>query len=369
MTVHKHVKRAARELAAREGISYTDALYRLRGEGADQDQEAPPVAYLIASAPCPEGCDGSVHPSALCRVWRPADAKGSRWEVRASAQLPSGRAEEVARRYEPASSFHGREASWLLALVYAMLTDQHPELRPDRAALRAAVESDDLAAVDAGMEPLDRAAARLLTKVPAQWWGEVKPRLDAYADDVETDERDLMTVTWQELDERHVVGRLVERWRKAWVPVRNGNGYWDPPGVMWLAPKEWLDEVLVAQHGGYLSRVRLADGRPATVYAAEWGEDGPPIAYRVRELEPGRHGNVGRLVPSLTSDILVPAADCRDDSPCAVCGGVAGMTERLCEDCAVGFLICRCGQPTRAGSPYGMCAACRAEEAPGPMGD
>lgn len=312
MTDDKHTKRAARELAAAEGISYTAARRRLvHGRQEREDQERPPVAYLIANRVCPEGCDGSGHPGALCHAWRPKDAKGCRWEVRAAATLPGGRAEEVARRYEPGSSFHGRDAAWLLALVYAMLTDQRPELRPDRAALRAAVEADDLAAVDAAVEPLDRAAARLLTKVPAVWWGEVKPRLDAYADAVEADDRDLMAMTWQEVDELHAVGRLVERWRRAWVPVQNGNGYWDPPGVMWLAPKGWVDELLVAQHGGTLDRVRLADGRPATVYAAEWGEDGPPVAYRVRELVPGTHGNVGRLVPSITSDIYVKAADCR----------------------------------------------------------
>ncbi|MCG8971313.1 hypothetical protein [Streptomyces sp. CL12-4] len=62
-----------------------------------------------------------------------------------------------------------------------MVTEQRPELLPDRAQVRAAVEADDLAAVDALMEPLDRAAARLTTKVPSIWWGEGKPALDAYA--------------------------------------------------------------------------------------------------------------------------------------------------------------------------------------------
>jgi hypothetical protein len=188
------------------------------------------------------------------------------------------------------------------------------------------------------MEPLDRAAARLATKVPAIWWGEVKPALDAYADTVESDDRDLLTVSWHEVEALHVVGRLVDRWRKAWVPVQKHNGYWDPPGVMWLSIKGWLDQRLVDQHGGHAPgvRVRFGDGRPAVVYAVEWGEDGPPVAYRVRELEPGTHGNVGRLVPSLTSDVLVPAADCREDGPCAVCGGLAGMTERLCDECAAG---------------------------------
>lgn len=310
MTVDKHTKRAARALAAREGISYTEAVYRVRGQGAGQDQEAPPVLYRVAGRPCTEDCDGSTHPGALCRSWRPMEAEGVRWEVKQSADLPGGRAYEVAVRYESPDRFHSFESRWLLALVYAMLTDEHPELRPDRAALRAAVETDDQHAVDVVLEPLDRAAARLLTKVPAQWWDDVKPRLDAYADVVDADP--LQAQAWQEIDDSGRVDRLVGQWRRAWKPVRNGNGYMDAPGVMWPAPKGWVDRLLVDQHGGFApgARVRLADGRPATVYALEWGEDGPPVAYRVRELEPGTYGNVGRLVPSLTSDELVAADDC-----------------------------------------------------------
>ncbi|MGW3910518.1 hypothetical protein ACWEBX_03185 [Streptomyces sp. NPDC005070] len=316
MTDDKHTKRAARELAAREGISYTAARRRL----VDDRQEPPPVAYRTVGAPCPEGCDGSMHPGSVCWLWRPADLKGSvSWSVRRSAELSGGRAEQVAQRGEDVdpktqsgrwARSHSCEDRWLLALAYAMLADQRPELRPDRAALRAAVEADDLAAVDAAVEPLDRAAARLLTKVPAQWWGEVKPRLDAYADDVKADTWEPRT--WREIDEWHVVGRLVERGGRR-GSVRNHNGYMDPPGVLWLAPKGWIDRILVEQLGGYApgARVRLADGRPAVVYAVEWGEGGPPLAYRVRELVPGTHGNVGRLVPSLTSDELHAAANCR----------------------------------------------------------
>jgi hypothetical protein len=86
----------------------------------------------------------------------------------------------------------------------------------------------------------------------------------------------------------------------------------DAPGAIWPAPKGRVDRLLVEQHGGFIpgARIRLADGRPAAVYAAEWSEAGSPVAYRVRELIPGTHGNVGRLVPSITSDIFVKADDC-----------------------------------------------------------
>ncbi|SBT94001.1 hypothetical protein GA0115233_107635 [Streptomyces sp. DI166] len=325
MTTDKQFKRAARELAEREGISYTAARRRLAAApepsvsdplteastAIESHQEpTPPRIYRTAGVPCPVDCDGTAHPNAVCWLWRPEDSKGVRHEVRRAAQLPNGRAAEVCWRYEPKpgnGSFHAREARWLLALVYAMLTDQHPELRPGRAELRAAVETDDQDAVDAVMEPLDRAAARLLTKVPEQWWGEVKPRLDAYAAFVENDDRPLQT--WQEIDDRHWVGRLVDRWRQAWRETHlNMHGFYEAPGVLWLAPKGWLDTLLVDRHGGYGpgARVRLADGRPAVVYAAEWVGEGEPVAYRIRELEPGQHGNAGKLVPSLTSDERMP---------------------------------------------------------------
>ncbi|MEV4975558.1 hypothetical protein [Streptomyces scopuliridis] len=320
MTIDKDFKRAARELAEREGISYTAARRRLAAGPGDDKVQEPPVLVPIVSVPCSEGCDGSGHLGAVCRVWRPADVKsGARWEVRRAAELPSGRADQIAERAEgPDARAYGRypilNDAWLLALVYAMLSDRQPELLPDRARLRAAVEADDLAAVDTLMEPLDRAAARLTTKVPETWWGEVKPVLDAYADEVESNNgRDLATLSWQEIEARDAVGRLVGKWRTAWTPVRNYNGYWDPPGVMWNAVKGWLDARLVDRHGGYApkSRVRLADDRPAFVYAVEWGEAGPPEAYRVRDLVPGRHGNAGRLVPSLTGDDeLVSASEC-----------------------------------------------------------
>ncbi|MER6198094.1 hypothetical protein ABT234_12110 [Streptomyces sp. NPDC001586] len=321
MTADKHVKRAARELAAREGIAYAAARRRL-GE-VEGLQEVEPPRILSTSQPCPAGCEGSGHPGTVCWSWRPEEARNmARWAVLRSAELPGGRAEQVAQRADDAeaktsgsvrwANFHGREARWLLALVYAMLTAEQPELRPDPALLRAAVEADDLGAVDAAMEPLDRAAARLLTKDAERWWREVKPRLDVYAAAVPADNS--YPSTWQEVDARAVVWRLVERWRKAWEATeRNMHGVLESPGVMWPAPKGHLDALLVARHGGHAprSRVRLADGRPALVVAAEWAQAGPPVAYLVQDLVPGNHGNVGRLVPRRDGGReRVPAADC-----------------------------------------------------------
>lgn len=38
------------------------------------------------------------------------------------------------------------------------------------------------------------------------------------------------------------------------------------------------------------------------------GDDGSPIAYRVRDLVPGKHSNIGKLVPALTGEHDVPQA-------------------------------------------------------------
>ncbi|MEV7383647.1 hypothetical protein [Streptomyces lydicus] len=193
---------------------------------------------------------------------------------------------------------------------YASLeSERQPHLVPDPDRLREAVEAGDLAAVDALMEPLDRAAARLLTKDARRWWDEVKPHLDAYADHVENDERD--AVTWEEAEALDDRDRLVRQWRYTWTPRLNANGYMDPPGTIWVAPKGWLDEHLTGLHGGHApgSRLRLTDGRLVMAFACRWGDAGAPMAYRVTDLEPGRHGNVGKLVPSLTGEHVVAADD------------------------------------------------------------
>ncbi|XXZ47483.1 hypothetical protein AAGT00_00600 (plasmid) [Streptomyces cavourensis] len=84
------------------------------------------------------------------------------------------------------------------------------------------------------------------------------------------------------------------------------NGYMEAPGVLWLAPKTWLDDLLVEQHGGHGdgARIRRTDGRPAIVYAVEWREAGAPVAYRIRELEPGKYGNAGKLVPTFREELV-----------------------------------------------------------------
>lgn len=56
------------------------------------------------------------------------------------------------------------------------------------------------------------------------------------------------------------------------------------------------------------TRVRLADGRTAVVFAAHWDHSGPPVAYQVRELVPNQYGE--RALISSLNDERVPASDC-----------------------------------------------------------
>ncbi|THA83582.1 hypothetical protein E6R61_34045 [Streptomyces sp. LRa12] len=44
--------------------------------------------------------------------------------------------------------------------------------------------------------------------------------------------------------------RLVGQWHRTWEPtVRNASGVLEPPGVLWVAVKGWLDALLVGRHG------------------------------------------------------------------------------------------------------------------------
>lgn len=308
MTVDRHAKRAARELAERERISYTAARRRLTAEAGPV---AGRVFRMTVAAVCPVDCDGSGHSKFACRRWTPTDAKDvASWEVREAAGLPDGRASSIERRCGRGLNSSVLNHRWALALVYAMLTDQHPDLSPDEAALRAAVEADDLAAVDVLMEPLDRAVRQLVTENHEQWWDVAKPRLDAYVEAVEADDR--WPETWAEAEYANRLERLTAKWHQAWTEYRDWDGYPTRNGVTWYSLRSDMDSFLTARLGGHApgTRVRLAAGRLAVVWAPVWSETGAPTAYRVRLLKPAPPGSMLDLVIDIFSDETHPAADC-----------------------------------------------------------
>lgn len=314
MPTDRKKKAAARALAARTGWSYTAALRRLDAPDRPFDM------MTVGGGPCPPGCAEAKHPGVACWLWRPQDAKTSSWEVRQWAALPSGRALQVAeyahevlhranpRHYTRAVSPRGHW--WLLALIYCMLTEEHPELAPNLGELRAAVEADDLVAVHAVMDPLDRAAAGVATKDADQWWTSLKPRLDAYVAVVAAD--DSIPYTWIEIEQGHEQWTLVERWHRAWKTYRDSDGYPAVHGVLWSGVKTDLDLALTSRHGGHApgAQVHLDDGGPARVYAAEWEQAGPPTGYWVRDLVPNPYFP-GQLKTAMGSGRLLPAAACR----------------------------------------------------------
>ncbi|MFJ5851273.1 hypothetical protein [Streptomyces sp. NPDC092903] len=299
MTSDKHAKRAARNLAVREGISYTAARRRLDEQQPDHEWR------VLPAVACATRCDSSPHPGYACRAWRPQDAKHADFYLRRAAELPSGRARHIAETTGCATGHRSEDTVLLLALVYAWLADSKPQLlRP--AELRAAVEAGDQAAVDAALEPLDRAAARWLSKHPEHWWKHLKPRISAYLASLDDREfpHDMIEADW--LGE---VGRLARRWDRAWVEYTNYNGYPDQDGVSWMGAKEAIDLHLTARHGGHNpgTDVRLHDGRPVRVVEAEWDLSGPPVAYWAVALVP--RALDGRLISSLSTDIQVRPGD------------------------------------------------------------
>lgn len=278
MTADKHTKRAARDLAASEGISYTAARRLLT--------ELPPADEwrVLTAAVCEIGCDGTGHEPYGCHPWRPKDSKNADYKVRYAAELPSRRARHITETTGHATGFWSEDYRLLLALVYAMLADTEPGLlRP--AELRAAVENSDQDAVDVAMEPLDRAAARLLSEDADRWWKHIKPRIGAYVGSLEARgfPRDMIEADW--LQE---IGYLAQRWDRAWVEYTNYNGYRECAGVFWRGAKAAIDIHLTARHGGHGpgADVRLGDGSPVRVVEAEWDLSGPPVAYQVVTLEP-----------------------------------------------------------------------------------
>lgn len=319
MTADKHTKRAARELAAREDISYTAARRRLAEQDpgpAAEPLSEPPRLYPIVTTPCDHGCDGTPHPGYVCETWHPFTNRGNArtsWDTCQAASLPGRRADSLAHRFREKPQYgYSQDQSWVLAAAYAMLLDEQPELAPDPHQLRTAVEADDLASVDRLMHPLDLAAVRLLGCPIKEWWTTGHRRLQAWATRVTTVEADepAWDMTLIEYDSRCF--KLAERFLKSQVERRGYDGYMETEHVSWWFSVPFLTELLHRQFGGLALRtqVRLPDGRPALVCAVEWADDGSPVAYRVRELVPGQYGNEGKLVPKLGGDSeTVPAAD------------------------------------------------------------
>lgn len=318
MAEAKHTKRKIRVYAEEHGVSYVAARRALTGE------PAVPETPLRAEVPCDlvnpfcYALGGRNHPGRTCWRWEHLDD----WELRAtvsydtrsSADLVRGRAHAVyyrtSKTFEPATRVYGSSlgrAEWVLGLVYAILLAEQPELDPGWTALWDAVLADDLAAVDALCEPLDRAAMSFLNVDADTWWKGSKLRIDAAV------QRVLARVEGTPAKERHweevldvpaarrwaweqMIWAEAERWGKAFALDHvDSDGFPQYNSVAWLDPGQRIDAFLVQRYDGYpkYTRVQLADGQVGLVFGAQWRESGAPKAY-VLHIETGQSDYRGR---------------------------------------------------------------------------
>lgn len=287
----------AAQRARQAGGKYTKTL---RAENAIR---TPPVLVPITSTWCEPCCDGTPHPGASCKSWSPFEfgqpTVAGEFDVCQAAGLPRSRVWSLGDRFAP-NNQHGPNlrAPWFFALLYAMLLDEQPELVPDPRALRAAVELGDMAAVDLLMASLDRAAVRLIGAVHVDQWRDVtQPRIEAFVKRTLSDDGpharylngDIETWDITVREQLHDAVTLAERWQQSFTPTRNWDGYMGREGIIWHEPQKALDSVLLMHTGGHLiNSVIEVDDERLRIRAAEWGAEGPPVAYWTEPAEHGR---------------------------------------------------------------------------------
>lgn len=297
MTEGKHAKAKIQQYAEQHGLKYTEARRALRAAAAP--------APLLAEVPCDllhvGGCFGADravhHDGRACWAWaiveQPDYPKPKPdWKLIGSASLTLGRAHRVVQRYPAGNEWHP-EQRWFLDLVYAVLLAEQPELEPGWLGLRQAVLDNDLAAVDALCEPLDRAVVEFLDVNPERWWKGAKLRIDAAVERVAPasgpgldDEAWHLQVDGEQARRRlweRMIAAKAETWRHAFdLAGHDPDGNPEHKHVFWERPVRHLSALLVDRHGGYApgASVHLAaDGSRATVNRVIWGADGPPTGY------------------------------------------------------------------------------------------
>jgi hypothetical protein len=143
-------RRAVRALAAQLGVPYSVAARLLAGGHR-------PVLFAH-------------------REQRPFHARVR--DTREAADLPLGRAAHLATRFPvPPTGGSGRQT--VLAMLYAVVAHEFPELVPAAGELDWVAGLGEAAAVDITCEGVDRAARRLLDEDHWRLWTRVEAALDA----------------------------------------------------------------------------------------------------------------------------------------------------------------------------------------------
>jgi hypothetical protein len=269
-------KRAVRALAAELGVAYSVAARLLEA------QKAAPAPVTRTRPGFPIGNDEHRAWMYAAREHRPFRSR--LLDTQLAADLPLGRAVHLTRRFPPLRAttaevgplYHGDGRETTLAMLYAVLIRESPELRPPADELAWAAELGEETVVDMFCAAVDRAARQLLDHDRWKLWVRVEAALTAGEADPDRHVRDTAATLSRELRS---------------VSLRNSID-----GVRHI-----LDAVLVEAHDGLPpgTRVQVRD-HPGTVVGAHWERTGPPTAYEVAlDSEPGTH-----LVPvtDLTSE-------------------------------------------------------------------
>lgn len=206
-------------------------------------------------------------------------------DARLAADLPLGRAAHLTRRFPPLRAagavgpLYGGEAREItLAMLYAVLLHESPELSPAAEELEWTAGLGEEAAVDIVCEALDRAARRLLDEDRWRLWARVEAALAAGEAGADRRTRDAAVALNRELRSRSLRGSL-------------GGA------------RHILDALLVEAYEGRPPGCRVRAGeRDGTVVGVRWAPTGPPAGYEVWfDGEPA-----ARVVPAGRLDDLRP---------------------------------------------------------------
>ncbi|WP_305783651.1 hypothetical protein [Symbioplanes lichenis] len=256
-------KRRVRALAARLGVAYSVAARLLAGQTPVREARRVPLF--------PIGDDEH-------RAWMFAEREHRTFHSRVrdtqlAADLPLGRGEHLALRFPPlrlpaglGALYQGEGRATVLAMLYAVVAHETPELLPPAEELAWVAELGEEAAVDITCVALDRAARLLLDEDPWRLWARVEAALTVGETSAERPARDAAIALARELRSTSLRGS------------REGA-------------RHVLDALLVEAYDclppGAEIQVRE---RPGTVVGVRWGQDGPPTGYEVRFAdEPGVH--------------------------------------------------------------------------------
>jgi hypothetical protein len=267
-------KRAIRALAAELGVAYSVA-----------------ARLLAAPAPAPARHTDPGFPTGgdEHRAWM-FHARANRTfharvrDARLATELPTGRAEHLVRRFPPLRTiaaagplYAGEHRQSLIAMLYAVLVHESPELLPRPDELTWAADLGEESAVDIACADLDRAARRLLDGERWRLWPRIDAALTAGEDARDRRVRDAAITLGRELRSTSLRGSV--------------DG-----------ARHILDALLAAPHGARPPGTRVGPGgRDGTVVGAEWTAGGPPTGYLVRFDD----GSGARVVPSQDLDLEV----------------------------------------------------------------